>query len=258
MIGRLSVFLLFPLVVGCATSGGVVRSEQESAREEFEEGLRSLRDGYYQEALDKFNQVKSKYPFSRYAVEAELKIGDTYFEDEKYPDAAEAYLEFIKLHPTNPLVDYAAFRVGLAYFRDAPSDWFFLPPAYEKDQSSNLKARDAFIDFLSRYKGSRYEREVRDYLDKVNRKLVEHDIYIAKFYLKRKKYEACEHRVRSVIDKYGLNDGMDEALYLLGYSLYLQKKDGEYKKILDEMDSRFPKSRFLHRLRSLKSNGGRG
>lgn len=258
MMDRLSVFLVFPLIVGCATSGSVVKSAQESAREEFEEGLRSLKDGYYQEALDKFNQVKSKYPFSKYAVEAELKIGDTYFEDEKYLDAAEAYLEFIKLHPTNPLVDYAAFRVGVAYFRDAPSDWFFLPPAYEKDQRSNLKARDAFIDFLSRYKDSKYEREVRDYLDKVNRRLVEHDIYVARFYLKRKKYEACEHRMRSVIDKYGLNDGMDEALYLLGYSLYFQKRDKEYEAVLTEMSSRFPKSKFLRRLRSLKSNSGRG
>ncbi|MGB9599650.1 MAG: outer membrane protein assembly factor BamD [Myxococcota bacterium] len=247
------IFLFF----GCATTGGV-KSEQESAKEEFEEGLKSLKGGYYQEAVDRFNQVKAKYPFSRYATESELKIGDAYFEDEKYIDAADAYQEFIKLHPTHPMVDYAAFRVAISYFKDAPGDWFFLPPSYEKDQSSNQKAQKAFLDFLSKYKGSKYESEAKGYLEKVNKKLISHDLYVAKFYFKRGKFEATEQRIRGIILSYGILEGMDEALFYLCYSLYLQNKTEEFKKYYNEMGSRFPRSKYRDKLQNLNRPGGKG
>ncbi len=244
----LIIIVLF--LYDCATTG-VVKSEQESAREEFEVALKSLKDGYYQEAIDKFNQVKAKYPFSRFATESELKIGDTYFEDERYVDAAEVYQEFVKLHPSHNMVDYAAFRVALSYFKDAPGDWFFIPPSYEKDQSSNLKARQALMDFLAHYKGSRYEKEALEYLVKVNQRLIRHDVYIAKFYYKRNKYEATENRIIDVINKFGIIDEMDEALYLLCSALYLQNKDKEFKNMYDKMKIRFPKSKYLLQLNDL-------
>jgi len=245
------------LAAGCATTGQV-KSESESAKEEFDEALKSLKGGYYQEAIDKFNQIKAKYPFSRYATEAELKIGDTYFEDEKYSDAADAYQEFIKLHPSHPMTDYAAYRVALSYFKDAPGDWFFLPPSYEKDQTSNLKAQQAFTDFLTKFKGSKYEKEAKEYLEKVNLKLIYHDLYIARFYFKRNKFEATENRIKGIIQKYGIIDGMDEALYLLCCSLYLQNKSEEFNKMFGIMNSRFPNSRYLYKLQNLSKSKGKG
>jgi outer membrane protein assembly factor BamD len=252
---RLATTVILILLYGCATTGSAVKSEQESAKEEFEDAMKSLKGGYYQEALDKFNKVKAKYPFSIYATEAELKIGDVYFEDEKYLDAAESYSEFLKLHPSSPMADYASFRIALSYYRDAPSDWFFLPPAYEKDQTSLLKARNAFYEFLTKYKGSKYEREAKGYLEEINKKLIKHDIYVAKFYLKRKKFEATENRMRGIINKYGYQEGMDEALYLLCYSLYLQNKTEDFDKALKDMNKNFPKSKYLMKLRDIiKSN----
>lgn len=251
------LFILLIFLIACATTGGI-KSESESAKEEFEEGLKSLKGGYYQEAIDKFNQVKAKYPFSKYAVEAELKIGDTYFEDEKYTDAADAYMEFIKLHPTNSMVDYAAFRVALSYYKDAPNDWFFLPPSYEKDQSANLKAQQAFIEFLTKYKGSKYENEAKEYLEKVNLKLINHDLYIAKFYFDRNKFEATEKRIKGIIERFGILEGMDEALYLLCQSLYLQNKEDEFSQMYKEMSSRFPNSKYLIRLQKLTKAKGKG
>lgn len=244
------------IIFGCATIGAI-KSESENAKEEFEEALKSLKGGYYQEAIEKFNQVKAKYPFSRYATEAELMIADAYFEDEKYTDAADAYQEFIKLHPSHPMTDYAAFRVALSYFKDAPSDWFFLPPSHEKDQSSNLKAQQAFTEFLTKYKGSKYEKEAKEYLEKVNLKLINHDLYIARFYLKRNKFEAVENRIKGLIRRYGVIDGMEEALYLLCYSLYMQDKQEEFKKVFSEMKERFPKSTFINKIQNLLKSKGK-
>jgi len=258
MYYRLSIIILVVLIYGCATTGSAVKSEQESAKEEFEDAMKSLKGGYYQEALDKLNKVKAKYPFSIYATEAELKIGDVYFEDEKYIDAADAYSEFVKLHPLSSSADYATFRIALSYYKDAPSDWFFLPPSYEKDQTSNLKARDAFVDFLNKYKGSKYEKEAKEYLEKLNQKLIKHDVYIAKFYLHRKKFEATENRMRGIIEKFGYQEGMDEALYLLGYSLYLQNKGDEFNKVLDIMNNKFPKSKYLLKLQNIGRTNRKG
>ncbi|MCX7944314.1 MAG: outer membrane protein assembly factor BamD [Deltaproteobacteria bacterium] len=257
---RFLVILAFTfLTCGCATTGSDIKKlESESAKEEFEDAIKSLKGGYYQEAIDKFNQIKIKYPFSIYATEAELKIADSYFEDEKYIEAAEAYTEFIKLHPSHPMVDYAAYRVALSYYNDAPSDWLILPPSYEKDQSSNIKARKAFLEFLLRYKGSKFEGEARKYLEKVDKRLINHDVYVAKFYFNRKKYEAVENRIKNIVRQYGIVDGMDEALYLLCSSLFFQNKMEEFDEMFSEMSRKFPKSKYLERLQNLQKSKRRG
>lgn len=73
-IGLILIFI--PLLSSCKS---IVKREGESeyaynARAKFEEAKDSLDGGYYIEAIKQFNEVKTQFPFSKYAVSAELEI----------------------------------------------------------------------------------------------------------------------------------------------------------------------------------------
>ena len=58
----------------------------------------------YQDAIDKFQEVVDNYPYSEYAVAAELKIADSYFEQERWDEALSYYRDFAELHPEHEKV----------------------------------------------------------------------------------------------------------------------------------------------------------
>ena len=68
--------------------------------------------------------MKQKYPFSKFAVLAELGIADTQFARGNYTEAIDSYKSFSRLHPTHEKVEdgYVAFRICESYYKDMPED----------------------------------------------------------------------------------------------------------------------------------------
>jgi outer membrane protein assembly factor BamD len=152
------------------------------AQGNFEMGERALKSHDYQDATSYFQYLRNKFPYSKYAPLAELRIADSDFDQEKYVEAVDAYKNFIKDHPTNKDVDYAGFRIGLSHYKDIPSDIFIVPPSYEKDQASIHDARTALQDFLATYPDSTHVAEAKDLLADVRDRLARHELYVAEFY----------------------------------------------------------------------------
>ena len=75
----------------------------------------------YQAAIDSFQAIIDNYPYSQYAVLAELKIADAYFEDSKYEEALSYYRDFADLHPQHEKLPYTLYQSALSYYRQARS-----------------------------------------------------------------------------------------------------------------------------------------
>ena len=149
---RHAVAPLLLLLGGCAgTLTETVATPQDAARSAYDEAEASFESGNYLEAVREFQQVKTRHPYSTYAAAAELRVADCRFEMGKYLEAVAAYRSFIRFHPHHDRVVYAQFRVGEAYFKEMPEDWFFMPPAYEKDQAATRDAVRAIRSFLERF-----------------------------------------------------------------------------------------------------------
>ena len=134
-----------------------------TAKQNYDKGLEELKDENYPEATRYFSFVKQKFPFSKYAVLAELALADTQFARGSYQEAIDAYKTFARLHPTHEKVEdgYVAFKIAECYVQEMPGDWFLVPPSYEKDQTA---VRDAFrelSDFLDKYPDSKYVADVK-------------------------------------------------------------------------------------------------
>jgi outer membrane protein assembly factor BamD len=213
---------------GCATSDDATKPVTYSltAKQNYEKGLAELKDEDYVEAAKYFQFVKQKYPFSKYAVLAELALADSQFDRGNYSEAIDSYKTFARLHPTHDRVEdgYVAFRIGESYFKDMPDDIFLLPPSYEKDQSAVTDALRELTDFERRFPDSKYLKKAEEERKQVLQRLVDHEVYVARFYLNAEHPKAAAMRLEGALRRYPGSGREPELLYALGET-YLKMGD---------------------------------
>jgi outer membrane protein assembly factor BamD len=213
---------------GCATSDDSTKPVTYSltAKQNYEKGMAALKDEDYAEAAKYFTFVKQKYPFSRYAVLAELALADSQFDRGNYTEAIDSYKTFARLHPTHDKVEdgYVAFRIGHSYFKDMPDDVFLLPPSYEKDQSAVTDALRELTDFERKFPESKYVKEAEELRKQVLQRLVDHEVYVARFYLRGDHPKAAAMRLEGALRRYPGSGREPELLYALGET-YLKMGD---------------------------------
>lgn len=212
-----------------------------SARENFLKGQKAYKDEDYVEAAKYFKFVKSKFPYSKYSILADLYMADCLFGQEKYLEAADSYLSFVKLHPRNKKMPYAMFMIGKCYFERIPDDWFITPPAYELDQAETVKAIRELKRYLQNFPKHENTKEARELLKKCLVRMAKQTRYVMEFYRKRGHYRGVLWRAEQILSSYG-GVGFDEqALYYKAEAQVELKQYTDAKTSLHELLSRFPK-----------------
>jgi len=219
-------------LAACSTFGGSKKDDDvvgdityaADAEANMKLGDEAFESENFAEAARYYEYVKTKYPFLEAAKTAELKLGDCDFARDRFIEARDRFQNFVRLHPTHPKVDYAAFRAALTHYKDMPSDLFILPPASEKDQQEVRGAMNAMSDFLRIYPDSRYVPEAKKVLVEVKTRLAEHEIYVADFYRRRDRWAAVIGRLTTVAKNYS-GTGYDEKVYFGLHEAYSQLKD---------------------------------
>jgi outer membrane protein assembly factor BamD len=240
------------LAAGSAACGGSVRDNgttahveySVSAQQNYERGMKKLQDESWIEAVRFFQFVKSRFPYSKFAVLADLRLADAALGAESYLEAIDQYKVFIKFHPTHEMVEngYAAYKIGDAYFHMLPDEWFLAPPAFEKDQTSAHDASRELQNVIKNYASSPYAKKAKDLYDKTARLLAAHEYYVAEFYWKRNQPMGTVLRLRNLLKNYP-GVGYDESsLYLLGQAYVKIGKKDDAKKSLQTLIERYPKS----------------
>jgi outer membrane protein assembly factor BamD len=264
----LAPLLFAPLLVGCEgfQIGDVKKATltyTDDARLAYEEAMRAYRSKSWEDARALFAEVRKTFPYSRYATLAEIRIADVDFEQEKYPDAVSGYREFIQNHRTDRDVEYARYRIAKALFRDI-DDTVLLPPAEERDQGTALEAYKELGAFARENPKSRYSDDVRKMLDAVTGRLVRHELYVARFYLRQDEYAATIARIDHALKLFPGSALEPEALVLKGETLLRMNKASEaravFQKVLDEYGGPFAVTarRFLADLDARKGGGKEG
>jgi outer membrane protein assembly factor BamD len=204
------------LLPACATSDdGKPINFSLTAKQNYERGLAELKDENYPEALRYFTYVKQKFPFSKYAALAELAAADTEFERGSYQEAIDAYKSFLRLHPKHEKVaeGYVSFRIAEAYVKEMPDDWFLIPPSFEKDQSAVRDALRELNSLIDRFPDSKYLKQAREYRRRVLRRLIDHEVFVARFYLDRGHPKGAILRIKEALRRYP-DSGRDAELLL--------------------------------------------
>ena len=206
MKNAVSAFLLLALVLivgGCAHDETKIRSAQEL----FQEATELAEKGKVEKAVEKFMEVRTYYPGDDLARKSLLATADLYYEQEDYASALQSYEEFRLLYPTDVESAYSLHRIAMSHFKQIGTP--------DRDQTETVRAIQTFESFLSSYPNSPYAEEAKTRLAEAKSTLAKHYVYIGKFYLKKKKYEAACNRFQYVREHYPdapLDDDLDELL----------------------------------------------
>ena len=181
------LILALALVVGWPIRPANAVIEPEDPEQLYEQGLRQMKRGYYDEAILNFEKVRNHFPFNKYSVLSELRVADCLFEKAAFLEAVDAYRQFARLHPRHPEIDYAVYRTARAEFKLAPT-------VAQRDQAHTRLGLRHIGDFESRFPESEYLDEVDRLRFKANRRLARAATQIGNFYWKQRKWSAAERR----------------------------------------------------------------
>jgi outer membrane protein assembly factor BamD len=182
-----------------------------------QDGVDYFQDGKYKKAIESFEKLRDWYPFSRYAILAELKIADAYFNLKSYADAIFAYEEFEQLHPRNEAIPYVIYRIGRSYFNQIDT--------IDRDQSNAVKALETYRRLVEQYPDDAYAGMARSDMVACYRSLAGHAFYVGVFYYKNKNYPAAKARFTEVVETFPDVGYHHEALtYLANCESWIQSR----------------------------------
>ena len=214
---RLSVAaILVALLVGCGL-GEDDKTLGWTAARLYNEAKDELQGGNYQQAIKHYEKLEARFPYGRYAQQAQLEVAYAYFKDNDLASASAAADRFAKLHPNHPSVDYSYYLKGIIWFNE--DQGIFAKVAdqdpTERDPKAARDSFDAFKDLVQRYPDSKYTPDAIQRMRYLVNALAAHDVHVARYYMKRTAYVAAVNRVQSALKNYPTAPALEEALFIL-------------------------------------------
>ena len=204
-------------LVGCSDGETVDEHEGWTAEEFYKEARGLMKDGAYEKAAKTYEKLESRFPFGKYATQAQLDVAYCYYKNDE-PDAAIAAADrFIKLNPTHPYVDYPYYLKGLVNYNRGIGffDRFIPTDASQRDAGSTLDSFKDFEELVKRYPNSRYAEDSRRRMVALRNSLAMHEIHVADYYMRRGAYLAAARRGAEVVKKYQKTQAVPVALEIM-------------------------------------------
>lgn len=223
---------------------------REDPEQEIKKCLYLSQHRKYEEATECLEIFKSRFPRTQQGQEAELRIADNYFQQGQFLLAADTYRNFAKLHPNHPRTDYALYRAGVSYFREAPK-------VIDRDQKYLLQASEQLELALYAAPDGTYRNAIMEALDAVHARLAKRIYHIANFYYRTGEYISAIGRFQELVGKYPQSPFTAKSLYLLAKANLAEKRRENARQAVETLLQNFPKDRwtakaekyFLNRVR---------
>lgn len=216
-LGSLAVIVSL-LVAGC---GLLPEAKDEtagwSAQRLYSEAKEALGEGSYEKAIKHFETLEARYPYGRYAQQAQLEVAYAYYKSQEPAMAISACDRFIKLHPNHPNVDYAYYLKGLANFNGDLGyiGYISSQDPSERDPKAARESFQAFKELVARFPESKYAGDAAERMNYLVNALAAHEVHAARYYLRRGAYVAAANRAQYAIKTYPQAPALEEATFIL-------------------------------------------
>jgi len=188
-----------------------------SANKLYAEAKDSMNEGGYEKAIKYFEKLESRYPYGRFAQQAQIDIAYAYWKSNEIPSSLAACDRFIKLHPNHPNVDYVYYLKGLVNFNE---DLGLLgnisqQDMTERDPKGARESFDAFRELITRFPESKYTPDATLRMKYLVNALASLEVHVARYYMKRNAYVAAINRAQFALKTYPEAPATEEALFIM-------------------------------------------
>ncbi|HYG56070.1 MAG TPA: outer membrane protein assembly factor BamD, partial [Burkholderiales bacterium] len=214
----LLVVLLSLFLAGC----GLLSTPDDetigwSAQKLYGEAKDAMNGKDWPKAIKYLEKLEARYPYGRFAQQAQLEVAYAYWKDNERASAIAAADRFIKLYPNHPNVDYAYYLKGLINFNELQGLLSFLtnPDMTDRDPKATREAFDAFKEVVTRFPDSKYASDSAARMRYLVNALASHEVHVARYYMKRAAYVAAANRAQYAIQHYPQAPAIEEAVFIL-------------------------------------------
>jgi outer membrane protein assembly factor BamD len=222
-----------------------------SADQLYAEAKGEIAVGNWQRARELLSRLEARFPFGRYAQQAQMEIAYTYYKEGESAQAIAACDRFLKLNPNHPNADYVYYLKGLATFSDDLGLFgnFLGQDPTARDPKAMREAFDVYKELVARFPQGKYAAEAQSRMNYLVTAMAQSEVNIARFYLQRGAFVAAAQRAQGAVRDYSGTPAAEEALSILvsaydGLGLVQLRDDA--RRVLER---NFPDSRYLAALR---------
>jgi outer membrane protein assembly factor BamD len=202
---------------GCAGTGQDDETIGWSAQRLYGEAKDEMASKNWTKAIKLLEKLEARYPYGRYAQQAQLEVAYAHWKDNERASAIAAADRFIKLYPNHPNVDYAYYLKGLINFNELSGllTWLTSPDMTDRDPKATREAFEAFKEVVTRFPESKYADDSGARMRYLVNALASNEIHVARYYMKRSAYLAAANRAQYAIQNYPQTPATEEATFIL-------------------------------------------
>lgn len=158
------------------------------------QGMDDYSVGKYFTAIEFFEEIMNRYPFSPEATLAELKAADCKYHLGRYLEALLLYEEFENRHPTNEGIPYVIYQKAMCNYKQIDR--------IDRDTSGAIKAIELFQQLLRVYPDSPYAEDAREKIAAATEFLADHEYLVAEYYIRADKLDQAQVRLQYLLANY--------------------------------------------------------
>lgn len=217
ILGSIVTALLVATLIGCGTTDPPDNTIGWTPEKLYAEAKDNLNSNAWAAAIKLLEKLEARYPFGRWAQQAQLDLAYAHYKDGERALALAAVDRFVKLHPNHASLDYVYYLKGLINFNEQQGFIANLggQDLSERDLRAAREAFDSFKEVITRWPDSKYAPDSTARMRYLVNSMASGEVHIARYYYRRGAYVAAANRAQSVVRQYQQTPAVEEALYLL-------------------------------------------
>ena len=204
-VTALAAFALALTLAGCGLFGEKKDARKDWTAADYYKAAKEEFDNHnWDSSIKLYEALESKFPFGRFAQQAQLEVAYAYYKQGDSAQAISALDKFIKLHPNHPNLDYALYLKALVNFKEdlGPLARVISQDLADRDPKAARESFEGFKELVTRYPESRYAPDSRERMVYLVEALARQEIHVARYYLSRGAYLAAVNRAQDAIVKF--------------------------------------------------------
>ena len=207
--------LMLALTVGCTNKKSVnplanVGSKQPD-KVLFDRAMDAMKHNRFDVARMTLQTLINTYPDSEFIARAKLAVADSWYAEGGTTAMQQAeieYKDFRTFFPNMPEAAEAQLKVANIHYQEMEKP--------DRDYTHAKRAEEEYRALIQEYPDSKLLPQAKQRLREVQEVLAEREFQIGRFYYLKLAYPAAIARLKTLVDRYPLYSGADQALYLLG------------------------------------------
>jgi outer membrane protein assembly factor BamD len=179
----------------------------------FDRSMDAMKHNRFDVARMTLQTLINTYPDSEYIARAKLAVADSWYAEGGSTAMQQAeieYKDFRTFFPNMPEAAEAQLKVANIHYQEMEKP--------DRDYTHAMRAEEEYRALIQQYPDSKLVPQAKQRLREVQEVLAQREFNIGRFYYLRQSYPAAIARLRTLVDRYPLFSGADQALYLLGQS----------------------------------------